>query len=146
MQNTAVQQEQEQPRFKPGVYEFYVTDVIREDSNGYNLKSKNGSDYQRLKMIALGGENSYTFNKNIFSRKDVEQIVKAINNPPLTHVFNSESFELENLIGEGGGRVLLTSKEYNGKTFAQPECFMRAKPEQEAKEASNKPVDDDVPF
>lgn len=155
-----------QPKpIKSGKYEFYIKGVVTEDNNGYTLKIKNGNNigqaYRKLKLLLIDGEDSHTVDKLIFSKKDIKEIVLAINNSALTHIFNqkSDNFEDENLIGEGGW--LIMGKRFNeadGKSYPRIECFIKARsePQVEVKQNTllNAPVsnetkhdsEDDAPF
>ncbi len=155
-----------QPKpIKSGKYEFYVKGVVREDSNGYTLKIKNGNNigqvYRKLKLLVIDGEDSHTVDKLIFSKKDIKEIVLAINNPALTHIFNQQGddFEDENLIGESGWLVM--GKRFNeadGKSYPRIECFIKLRADHQIEPKKDAPLsapvlknvqtepEDDVPF
>ena len=113
---------------KDGKYEFLIQGVVRQDSNGYDLKMKNGQPYQKLRILLLSGEKNHYIYKPIFSIRDVKEIVLGISNHSLTFVFESDNknFELEALIGEVG-TLFLGHKESNGVKYPQVECFIQPK-------------------
>lgn len=136
MQNEQEVRVYEKKPIKSGEYDFYIKEIVREDYQGYPLKIKNGNNigqsYRKFKLLIIEGDDSRTIDKLIFGKKDVKEIVLAINNPALTHVFNQQgdNFEDENLIGEKG-RVLIgcTFNKANGKTYPKVECFLKPKPQ-----------------
>lgn len=109
---------------KPGKYEFLIKGVIRQDKNGYDLKTQKGNNYQKLALLVFNGDKNFTVFENIFGSNNVKLIVNAINNPALTHNFNSPDFELENLIGEGGW-LFLGYRVHNEVKYPQVECFIK---------------------
>jgi hypothetical protein len=129
MQNSTAQKP-ERKEIPKGKYEFLVQGVLKTDSNGYDLKTSKGNSYQKLRIILIGNNDNYSMLHNVFSKKDIQEIVFCLNNPALTHVYNSnpDNFELEYLIGEEGGRLLLGHKEYNGENYPKIECYLKAKP------------------
>jgi hypothetical protein len=161
MENVENQQQKQPQQIKSGKYEFYITGVIRKDSNGYDLKTKTGNTYQRLKIVLLGTNENYDTSKFIFGSKDIQEVVSCINNPALTDVFQKQGkdFELETLIGEGG-ILLMGNRIKEGVTWPQIECLIKPKENFNApnkqKEMplvqninslpSSEPLDDDVPF
>ena len=129
MENTS-DKKYEPKNIKSGEYKFYIKGVLTKDSNGYELRTKNGNLYKKLKIVIVEGEDTHTIDKFIFSRQDIKEIVLAISNPALTHVYNfqGDDFEIENLVGESG--FLLMGRRFNekdGKNYPQIECFLKPK-------------------
>lgn len=130
MQNMTNQQTGIKNQIKSGKYEFYVQGVITKDSNGYELKTQKGNTYKKLRIIIIDKDETHTIYHLIFGSENIKEIVYAIANPALTHVYKMQGkdFELETLIGEGGW--LLLGKQFNnGNTYPKIECFLKPKVE-----------------
>lgn len=114
---------------KPGKYEFIVQGVLSKDANGYEFKTKTGNNlgkpYRKLRLIILDGKSNHSIYYFVFGSENIKEIVYGISNPTLTFVYESDpkSFELENLIGEGG--MLLLG--YNKSNYPKIECFIKPK-------------------
>lgn len=109
---------------KIGKYEFLIQGVLTKDSNGYELKTKNGRKYTKLRIILMNEENNSSVYKAIFSEKDLKEVVLGIGNPALTQHYesNPEKFDQETLVGESGS-LFLGKK--NG--YVNVECFIKPK-------------------
>lgn len=159
MQDTVNSQNTQSKQIRIGEYDFYIQGVVRKDSNGYDLKTSKGNTYSKLKLIVLDSDETHYVYKMVFGRRDIQEIVNAINNPALTHIFKTQDddFELETLIGEKG-RLLMGRRFHEGKNYPQIECFIKSrsldinnilKPisNHMSQLTNNEPaLDDDVPF
>ena len=121
---------------KPGKYEYLVAGILTKDSNGYDLKAKNGNSYKKIKFILLDGDKSHSVYHLVFGAENIKEIVYGIGNPALTFVYESDSkgFNLETLIGESGMLFLGINK----SNYPKIECFIKPKPHEILdKKASN---------
>lgn len=112
------------PSIKPGKYDFIIQGLITKDKNGYELKTKNGKSYQKLRIVLLDNENNSTVYKAIFGKEDLKEVIFGVGDPDMMRLYDSkpEDFDLQSLIGEEG-RLLLGYK----NNYPNIECFLKQK-------------------